>query len=78
MADDKQVIIPPLHDRPGNLMRKMAVLERYIQDLKNTQEYYGWIFTRDPWFTERIREAEAKYAELQEAFDKATAGIPPA
>ena len=45
MSIENQVINPPLYDRPGNLLRKMALLKRHIDDIKNALYYYGWVFT---------------------------------
>ncbi len=67
--------IPPIYDRPGNLQRKMAMMARYIADIKNMLDYYGWIFAKDPWFAQRLQEAEAIYAELEAAFKEGIKGL---
>ena len=30
MEGKKNAVLPPIYDRPGNLIRKMALLERHI------------------------------------------------
>ena len=42
------------------------------------QQYYGWIFTNDPWFADRLREAKAIYADLEQALRKEMEGVGPA
>ena len=68
-------VIPPAYNRPGNIQRKMELVLRYIAELKRTQDYYGHVFVNDPWFADRLREAEATYAELEAAFKKALKGL---
>lgn len=77
MNESKRPVIQPIYNRPGNLLRKMALMQRYIDDIKNTLDYYGWVFARDPWFQERLLEAEKQYAELEKAFQQETAGLIP-
>lgn len=70
-----RVSIPPLYNRPANLMRKMALVKRHIEDLKQTQAYYGWIFTQDPWFSEQLRLAEEEYSRLEQQHDSLLEGV---
>ena len=77
MAENTSPVILPIYDRPGNLLRKMALMQRHIDDIKNTLDYYGWVFVRDPWFKERLQEAEKEYAELEKAFQRETVGLKP-
>lgn len=70
--------IPPIYDRPSNIQRKMELVARRIADIKNTQDYYGWIFANDPWFAQQLQEAEAVYAELEKAFKESLRGLEPA
>ena len=77
MDESKSPVIQPIYSRPGNLLRKMALMQRYIDDIKNTLDYYGWVFARDPWFQERLQEAEKLYAELEKAFQRETEGLKP-
>lgn len=77
MDENKSPVIQPIYNRPGNLLRKMALMQRHIDDIKNTLDYYGWVFARDPWFKERLKEAEGQYAELEKAFQRETKGLTP-
>ena len=77
MDESKSPVIQPIYNRPGNLLRKMALMQRHIDDIKNTLDYYGWVFARDPWFQERLQEAEKQYAELKKAFQQETEGLKP-
>ena len=77
MDKSKSPVIQPIYNRPGNLLRKMALMQRHIDDIKNTLDYYGWVFARDPWFQERLQEAEKQYAELKKAFQQETEGLKP-
>lgn len=77
MDENKIPVIHPIHNRPGNLLRKMALMQRYIDDLRNTLDYYGWVFARDPWFKERLQEAGRQYAELEKAFQRETEELKP-
>ena len=74
---DKEIVIQPTYNRPHNLMRKMKVMQGHIDALKRMQFYYCPIFDLDPWFTDRLKEAEEHYAALQAAFDKETEGMEP-
>lgn len=78
MEEQNKPAIQPVYDRPSNLQRKMAMMARYIADIKNMLDYYGWIFANDPWFAQRLQEAEAIYAELEAAFKEGIAGLEPA
>lgn len=78
METKDKPVIPPVYDRPGNLQRKMAMMARHIADIKNMLDYYGWIFAGDPWFAQRLQEAEAIYAELETAFKDSIKGLTPA
>ena len=75
MTPEDRVVIPPIYDRPGNLLRKMSLLKRYIDDIHNMLDYYGWIFTNDPWFATQLEQAEAEYARLEELFNECTKGV---
>lgn len=70
MNESKRPVIQPIYNRPGNLLRKMALMQRYIDDIKNTLDYYGWVFVRDPWFQERLQEAEKQYVNWKKPFSK--------
>ena len=65
-------MIQPIYNRAGNLQRKMEVVLRYITELK---QYYGWVFTADPWFADRLLEAKNIYTDLEQAFRKEIEGI---
>jgi len=75
--DNHKPVIQPIYNRAGNLLRKMALMQRHIDDLRNTLNYYGWVFDRDPWFQERLEEAEKQYAELEEAYQREIEGLKP-
>ena len=78
METKDKPVIPPVYDRPGNLQRKMAMMARHIADIKNMLDYYGWVFAGDPWFVQRLQEAENIYAELEAAFKESMKGLMPA
>ena len=69
--------IQPIYNRAGNLQRKMEVVLRYIVELNRMMRFYGWVFQEDPWFVNRLREAKAIYAELEQAFRKEIEGVGP-
>lgn len=77
MDENKVPVIQPIYNRAGNLLRKMALMQRHIEDIKNTLDYYGWVFTCDPWFQERLQDAEKQYDELEKAFQRETEGLEP-
>lgn len=49
MGGPNKPIILPIYDRPSNIQRKMELVLRYIEELKVMLDYYGWVFTADPW-----------------------------
>lgn len=67
--------IPPFHNRASNLQRKMELMLRHIADIKHTLYYYDSVFADDPWFAQRLQEAEMIYAELEAAFKEALKGL---
>lgn len=76
--EENSPVIQPIYNRAGNLQRKMEVVLRYIAELNRMLRYYGWVFENDPWFTDRLREAKAIYADLEQAFRKEIEGVGPA
>lgn len=76
--EENKPVIHPIYDRAGNLQRKMELMARYIGDIKGMLDYYGWIFAEDPWFAQRLREAEDIYAGVETAFKESIAGLEPA
>ena len=73
--EENKTVIQPIYNRAGNLQRKMEVVPRYIAELNRMLRYYGWVFENDPWFAERLREAKAIYADLEQTFRKEIEGV---
>ena len=67
--------IPPIYNRASNLQRKMELMLRHIADIKNMLYYYDSVFEDDPWFAQRLQEAEKIYADLEAAFKEALKGL---
>lgn len=76
--EENKPVIQPIYNRASNLQRKMEVVLRYIAEFHRMQQHYGWIFTNDPWFADRLREAKAVYADLEQVFRKEIGGVGPA
>ena len=76
--EENSPIIQPIYNRASNLQRKMEVMLRYIAELNRMLRYYGWVFENDPWFADRLREARAIYADLEQALRKEIKDIGPA
>ena len=75
--EENSPVIQPIYNRTGNLQRKMEVVLLYIAELNRMLRYYGWVFENDPWFAERLREAKAIYADLEQTFRKEIEGVGP-
>lgn len=73
--EENSPVIQPIYNRAGNLQRKMEVVLRHIAELNRMLRYYGWVFENDPWFAERLREAKAIYADLEQTFRKEIEGV---